>query len=376
MKKMNHGFKRTGSRSSFFWTVACVLFSFTVISGQTPGPETANQDEGVRIKDIARITGVRGNQLLGYGVVVGLPGTGDSRTAMAKESLENLLGGVVPGMSSGAKHARNIAAVVVTAELPPFAAQGDRIDLTVSSVGDARSIEGGVLLQTPLYGGDRKTYAVGQGTIATATAGKGNEIRVGPNVGRVIGGAYVERAVEGPDRSSRTIHLTLKRFDFSTLARMQKAIRESFPDLKMESRGGSLSLEMSQDADLAQTISTIENLRVVPGAVSRVVINERTGTIVMGGDIRIDPVAVSRGGMDMKIGTKESLARMGILVDLPSENDQENGKPSDVMRSMQAGNVEEVVSALNSLGAGIRDIIAILEALRDSGAMHAEVIVI
>lgn len=376
-----------------------VLFVFSAsfasfgLFAQAPAAQdpatTGQKDEGVRLKDLARITGIRTNQLLGYGLVVGLPGTGDSRSHLASESIGNLLGGLGQNLDKAGLNARNIAAVIVTSEVPPFAGRGDRVNATVSSIGDARSLEGGVLIQTPLYAGNKTIYAVAQGVVTTG--GKSNQrggfSRTGDTVGLVLNGASIERDVparilepdEKPDPADparpeplRRVRVSLNHFDFSTLNSVSKRLAEQFPDAKVLIEGGSIVVTIPEGQGAVDYIARMEQIRIVPDYHARVVINERTGTIVMGGDVRVDPVAISRGGMELIVTGDALDARQGIHVQSTLKRLEER-KP--VSQEFKGSDVSEIVQGLNDMGANVQDVIAILEALRDSGALHAELIV-
>jgi len=349
-------------------------------AGQESANGAAQQDKGVRLKDLARISGIRTNQLLGYGLVVGLPGTGDSRSELASESMANLLGGLGQDLEQSNLAARNVAAVLVTAEVPPFAKSGDRVSVTVSSIGDARSLQGGVLVQTPLYAGDKQIYAAAQGVITTG--GKGSEdrfARTGDTVGTVLNGAVIERdvsaaLVEQTDGTppERRVRVSLNRFDFSTLDAVRKRLAAELPDAEVAVEGGSVLVTLPPGADPVAYIARMEQIRIAPDYKARVVINERSGTVVMGGDVRVDPVAVSRGGMELIVTGDVRDARMGVLVD-GAYSDEER---QPATQAFSGTTVQEIIQGLNAMGADIRDIIAILEALRDSGALHAELVVI
>ncbi|MCR9143108.1 MAG: flagellar basal body P-ring protein FlgI [bacterium] len=368
-------------------------FDASLAQGAAEGDNQADQTAagkkaGVRLKDLARITGIRTNQLLGYGLVVGLPGTGDSRSHLASESIGNLLGGLGQNLDKAGLNARNIAAVIVTAEVPPFAGRGDRVNATVSSIGDARSLEGGVLIQTPLYAGNKTIYAVAQGVVTTG--GKNQErgfSRTGDTVGLVLNGAAIERDVparilepeEQPDPATtprpeppRRVRVSLNHFDFSTLNAVSKRLAETFTDAKVAIEGGSIVVTIPEGQGAVDYIARMEQIRIVPDYRARVVINERTGTIVMGGEVRVDPVAISRGGMELIVTGDALDARQGIHVQSTLKQLEER-KP--VTKEFKGSDVGEIVQGLNDMGANVQDVIAILEALRDSGALHAELIV-
>ncbi len=358
-----------------FLTALIVLFSATLsINGQTPPAD--NKEDGIRLKDLARISGVRGNQLMGYGLVVGLPGSGDTRSALAKDTMINLLETMGISPDSKTLNAKNTAAVIVTAEIPPYAASGDRLNATVSSVGDARSLQGGVLIQTPLYGGDREIYAVAQGTVATGNvAASGNGKKSNSTVGMILNGVFVEKQVPLSPVDASRVQISLHNFDFSTLDSVRDAIVKSLDNPVVSVEGGSLYVNVPETSDPVDLIAKLESVRIIPTYPARVVINERTGTIVMGGDVRIDPVAVSRGNMSLELKPKiQDWRTMGIYAK-NGDGGKEANPDSEVLREVSAANVQEVISALNALGADLKDIIAILQALKDSGALHAELII-
>ena len=351
-----------------------MLFSLTLLALVSPlhaeAPAQQKKDDGVRLKDLARIQGVRTNQLIGYGIVVGLPGTGDTRSTLASTSIQNLLGNLGQTFSEAELKAQNIAAVIVTAEIPPFARKGDRINVTVSSIGDAKSLESGVLIQTPLQAGNNEIYAVAQGVIsATDRTPRRND--KGKTVGVVLNGAMVERDLQEDLFQNRQVRIQLRTFDFTTLDRVQQKVMESFPQLKPAIDGSSVVFTVPEKEEPVSWIAKVEQLRVQPNYPARVVINERTGTIVMGGDIRVDPVAISRGGVQLEIDAARKEAYQGVYVAPPAEN----GKPQETTREFSGASISEIVEALNEMGASVKDIISILEALRDSGALHAELVV-
>jgi len=370
---------RTKRRLLFALSVA--LFSIFPVGAQdqpateaAPVVSSSKKKDGVRLKELARISGIRTNQLIGYGLVVGLPGSGDSRSSLAADSIQNLLGNIGQKLDHAGKNARNIAAVLVTAEIEPFAKRGDKLDVTVSSIGDARSLEGGVLVRTPLYGGNGVIYGVAQGVVTTS--GRSDRSRQSnQTVGLVMNGADVEKEVDANYIENRTVRISLNHFDFATLNQAKQQIAQMFPGITQRVDGGSLLIELPANVEPVEFIARLEEIRVTPESRARVVINERTGTIVMGGEIRIDPVAVTRGGMQVIVGGQGSRTpeTMGIMVPLPQ---QEKTKGRGETRELKATSVQEIISALNDMGAGVRDIIAILQALKDTGALHAELIVI
>lgn len=337
--------------------------------------ETPSEDKGIRIKDLARIDGVRSNQLLGYGIVIGLQGTGDQRSKLALRSMQNLLANLGQDASSNLE-LKNVAAVLVTAEIPPFAKKGDRITVVVSSIGDAKSLDGGVLVQTPLQAGNGELYAVAQGPLLSA-AREGRSNDSPKNVAVVPGGALIEKDLRETTLADRRLRVQLRDFDFTTLSRVHQAIlpltqEETLKGMEAKIEGGSVLVTLPENVEPIGLLSRIENLRVQPSYKARVVINQRTGTIVFGGDVRIDPVAVSRppsGNGRFRLQRQE--AYQGIYVRSPGGQQKD-----ETVQHIEASSVAELVAALNKLGAGVRDIISILEALRDSGALHAEVVIL
>lgn len=367
-----------------------LLFSALSLSAQTgpvqPNPterravddksvETSSEEKGIRIKDLARIDGVRSNQLLGYGIVIGLQGTGDQRSKLALRSMQNLLANLGQDASSNLE-LKNVAAVLVTAEIPPFAKKGDRITVVVSSIGDAKSLDGGVLVQTPLQAGNGELYAVAQGPLLSA-AREGRSNDSPKNVAVVPGGALIEKDLRETTLADRRLRVQLRDFDFTTLTRVHQAIlpltqEETLKGMEAKIEGGSVLVTLPENVEPIGLLSRIENLRVQPSYKARVVINQRTGTIVFGGDVRIDPVAVSRppsGNGRFRLQRQE--AYQGIYVRSPGGQQKD-----ETVQQIEASSVAELVAALNKLGAGVRDIISILEALRDSGALHAEVVIL
>ena len=368
--------------------LVCAPGFFPLSRIQAQANANTNKDDGknkgVRIKELARIVGIRSNQLLGYGLVVGLPGSGDSRSKLASESIRNLLRNLGQKLPRAGENAKNIAAVLVTANLPPFARKGARMDIVVSSIGDARSLEGGVLIQTPLKAGDGVIYAVAQGVITTGGRGRGTERELrqtGRTVGLVLGGASVEKDPSTNFSENRRIRVSLNHFDFTTLNTVKKAVAATFPGVTVSSADGSVLIDIPVNTDPVEFISKLEEIRVVPSSRARVVINERTGTIVMGGDIRVDPVSVSRGPLKLILTGKGNTTSTGVSSELeikygPEAENSTKGKMRPVTNEFQATSVSEIVQALNAMGATVQDIIAILEALKESGALHAELKVI
>lgn len=371
----------------FIFIIVSLLVS-SIVFGQAEEQEPINEEnlhtkieEGIRIKDLARIEGIRSNQLLGYGIVVGLQGTGDQRSKLALKSMQHLLAnlGQEP---TGSLEFKNVAAVLVTAEIPPFAKKGDRVSVVVSSIGDAKSLEGGVLVQTLLQAGNGDVYAVAQGALLSANHEK-KQADQPRNVAVVPSGALIEKDLSENSLANRQIRIQLKDFDFTTLTRLHSAIAslqekevasgsEAWKDTKVGIEGGSVVITMPEKFEPIPLLSKIENLKVKPSYKARVVINQRTGTVVFGGEIQIDKVAISRPVTEKgQYRLKRQEAYQGIYVRSPNNVNQ-----NDSVYNIEASSVDELTKALNQLGVTVNDIISILEALRDSGALHAEVVVL
>lgn len=339
----------------------------------------------VRIKDIADVEGVRDNQLVGYGLVVGLPGTGDRlRTAIfTRQSLVGMLErlGVNTRDNEMRLDTRNIAAVMVTANLPAFAQPGSRIDVAVSSLGDASNLTGGTLLVTPLLGADGAVYAVAQGAVATgaiAARGAGASIARGvPTSARISSGAIVERAVPYTLAGRDHIRLSLRNPDFTTAQRIAAAIN---------GRGGNVARALDPRTvlltlggrDPMTFITQIEQLRVQPDQVARVIIEEASGTIVMGDNVRVSTVAIAQGNLTIRITETPQVSQPnplanGETVVVPRtqiEVEEQNERRMGVLRG--GVTLSELVRGLNSLGVGPRDLITILQSIRAAGALQAE----
>lgn len=352
----------------------------------------------VRIKDIARLQGVRDNQLVGLGLVVGLAGTGDSASSQANiQMLANMLERFQLSISPNDLRSRNVAAVVVTAELPAFARPGDRIDVTVSSIGDARSLQGGLLLLTPLEAGNGDVYAVAQGAISVgglnAGSGGSSAQRNHTAVGRIPGGAIVEREGPGVIIQNGTITWVLREPDFSTAQRVAKAINDYFtPDtaLALDHTAIRVNIPHLFLNDPVLFVSLVEELTVTPDTSARVIINERTGTIVIGHNVRIGTVAIAHGGINVKVTTHREIevpiAERNDIAPIPSNDDtaadtiqirtetriEVSEDDAEFMVIKSGATVEELVAALNAIGAGPRDIISVLQAIKAAGALYAE----
>ncbi|MTW20715.1 flagellar basal body P-ring protein FlgI [Allochromatium palmeri] len=339
-----------------------------------------------RIKDLATIAGVRDNQLLGYGLVVGLDGTGDQTTQapFSTQSLKNMLNQLGVTLPEGVNpQTKNMAAVMITADLPPFAKPGQRMDITVSSLGNAKSLRGGTLLMTPLKGADGQLYAIAQGNLTVGGFGgggaDGSRITVNiPSVGRIPNGATVEREVPTSFTQGDHLTLNLRRPDFTTAYRMADVINASFGDeLARALDGSSIQVRAPRDPNQRVTfVSMLENLTLEAAEPpARVVINARTGTVVMGAGVTVRPAAISHGNLTVTISENPAVATPGALVG-PQSN-VEVAQDQNRMFLFEPGTaLGDIVEAVNEVGAAPGDLVAILEALREAGALRAELVVI
>jgi len=342
-----------------------------------------------RIKDIAKVQGVRSNQLIGYGLVVGLAGTGDSDDALFTiQSIANMLQNFGVVVDPKRLEVKNVAAVIVTAQLPPFVKPGDTIDITVSSLGDAKSLQGGTLLQTPLQGADGQVYAVAQGALsvggyAAGTRGAGQQKNI-PTVGLIPNGAIVERSVPMEFRNNDgTITLALSQPDFTTANRITEAIAGRFGDIAIANDPGTVTVYVPSyyRRDIVGFIAAIEELPVIPDAIAKVVINERTGTVVMGTNVTISEVAVAHGGLTVKIESTTEVSQpppfsRGSTVVTEQRTVTVEETEGNIVALPGSASVGDVVNALNAVGATPRDIIAILQAIKAAGALNAELQII
>jgi flagellar P-ring protein precursor FlgI len=339
----------------------------------------------VRIKDIADVEGVRDNQLVGYGLVVGLPGTGDRlRTAIfTRQSLVGMLErlGVNTRDNEARLDTRNIAAVMVTANLPAFAQPGSRIDVAISSLGDATNLTGGTLLVTPLLGADGEVYAVAQGAVATgaiAARGAGASVMRGvPTSARISSGAIVERGVPFALQGRDTLRLALRNPDFTTAQRIAAAINRRQPGTARATDPRTVLLSLRGRDPLAFMVD-IEQLRVEPDQVARVVIEEASGTIVMGANVRVSTVAIAQGNLTIRITETPQVSQPnplanGETVVVPRTQIEVDDQGERRMGVLRGGvTLAELVRGLNSLGVGPRDLITILQTIRAAGALQAE----
>jgi flagellar P-ring protein precursor FlgI len=343
---------------------------------------------GARLKDLVDVEGVRDNQLIGYGLVVGLAGTGDKQqTIFSYQSLANMLERMGVIVSPSAMLVKNTAAVMVTANLPAFSQPGAKIDTTVAAIGDAANLQGGILLLTSLRGADGQVYAVAQGSVATggfSAGGAGaNQVKNHPTVGHAANGAIVERPAPSVAPKT-TARLQLRAPDFTTCSRIVEVLNRTFtksnPAVAHAENPG--LIEVSIPADYAARpidfIAAIESLSVEPDRPARVVINERTGTIVLGKDVRIAPVAIMHGNLNVEVQTSLAVSQpnpnsQGTTEVVPQEKTTATEEKSRNIVLKDGATVEELVRALASIGSTPRDVIAILQSLRTAGALDADI---
>ena len=371
------------------WSLKIIVTISLVVATAIFLPSDAR---AVRIKDIVDIKGVRQNQLVGYGLVVGLEGTGDSEdSSFTIQSLASLLEKMgVTVQTKDIEDVENVAAVMVTADLPPFASLGSRIDVLVSSIGDAENLQGGTLLFTPLKGADGKVYAIAQGPVSTGgfavSGNSGDQIQKNfPTVGRVVGGALVEKEIHSDFNQKNSLTLALHQPDFTTASRVAEAINRAFySQLAQTENAGSIRVNVPENyqGNTVQFVTMIEGLGVTPDMVSKVVVNERTGTVIMGENVRITTIAIAHGNLSIQIDESQNVSqplpfsRGGQTVVTPESElvVQEGKNPIFLVES--GVSIGEVVKALNALGVSPRDLIAIFQALKAAGALQAELEII
>lgn len=345
----------------------------------------------VRLKDLVRIQGVERRDLVGYGVVVGLNGTGDKDIDLAKRTVSNLMKTFNIFIAEEDITSKNVAVVMVTASVEPFHRKGDRVDVRVASMGDSTSLYGGVLLMTPLLDGAGEVYATAQGALtiggySVGTGGPGGQMESKnfPTVGRVQGGGILkfDDSVEYVQRGQ--LDLVLNHADFTTAQRIAEAINGNYPAGAIARDAGSVEVripgEMLDVGLISQFISSIETLRVVPDVCARIVINERTGTVVMGGEVRISTAIIAHGNLTVRVGSTLNVSQPApfamtgdtvLTEDVDVEVDEDR---ANIMLVPQTTSVQELAEILNQLGASPRDLICILEALHDLGALQMEII--
>ena len=374
-------YKPSAGRSALFFALLLAVFPLNFYCQQT------DASMSIRVKDLADIEGVRSNQLIGYGLVVGLNRTGDrvQQNLYARQTLQNLLERMGISTTAAGLKPENVATVLVTATLPPFVRQGSKIDVTISSIGDAHSLQGGTLILTSLKGLDGQVYAVAQGSISIGgiSAGdSGNSVEINhPTVGRIPNGANVERTVATELAANNHLTLVLRNEDFSTAARLNQVINKNFgagTSKALDGRNVDVTLPAAYAENRVGFIAEMENLRLNPDKIAKIIINERTGTIIMGREVRIAAVAISQGGVTIRIGTDYDVYQPAPLTIqketaiVPHTTVEVNEKKPESVLLPDGATVDEVVRGLRTLGVSARDIISILQAIKSAGAMNAD----
>lgn len=377
---LQHSFKKLYKTSLFGLIGLCML----VATASTPAHAVTT-----RIKDIVDVEGVRDNILIGYGLVVGLNGTGDTlnNSPFTQESLISMLERMGVNVRNAGLNTKNVAAVVVTATLPPFTNQGSRIDATVSTLGDAESLQGGTLLVTPLMGADGEVYAVTQGTVSvsgfSASGDAGSVTQNIPTSGRVSDGAIVEREIAFDLNKMEKLRLSLRNPDFTTARRIAKVINNAMKkNIAIAENPSSIMInpQAMPARRIVDIITDIEQLNVTPDQTAKIVIDEKSGIIVMGEDVRISTVAIAQGNLTIRItetpqvSQPQAFAQQGETVVVPRsdiEVDEEGGNKLALLETDVT--LRELVESLNALGVGPRDIITILQTIKAAGALQAEI---
>jgi flagellar P-ring protein precursor FlgI len=363
------------------------LAGFSVLA--IVGVLSASEPMVVKIRDLTSVEGVRENPLIGYGMVVGLTRTGDSQqTVFTTQTLANIMQRMGAQIPPATARVNNVAAVFVTASLPAFARPGTQLDVTVSSIGDAKSLEGGLLLLTPLYGADGQVYAAAQGPIAVggyAAGGGGSTKQMNhPTMGRVPSGGLVERSLAFDLNRLAPVSLLLREPDFSTASEISDAINLEFGHAVASARdGGRVEFDPAATgvANLTLALARIENLAVTVHRRARVVVNERTGTIVMGKDVRLGAVSILHGGFSVQISTEYLVSQPGPLSGGKTEVVGQTevvakDSPAKRLEISEGASIDQLVSGLQNMGATARDVISILQAIKAAGALDADLEVI
>ena len=367
--------------SSFSRSIAIVLHFFLLAVLATPA-------WGVRVKDVVALRGARDNELIGFGIVVGLDGTGDSQESLlSRKPIVNALERIGISLKSEDILGRSIAAVWLTATLPPFAKSGQRLDITASTIGDAVSLRGGILIMAPLRGPNRLVYAVGQGPIAgipkgvsRAEALPAEELanlpigsRMVSSVGQIHWGAIVEREISLNLNSRARLYMNLHSPDFTTAFRLAKLINQNLGIRSARAQDAGtveVSVPDSYLGNTVELVSFIENLEITPDHTAKVVLDERSGTVVMGGSVRISPVAISQNGLNIQV--KLPAPNAEGTQDVQTEGET---LASSVFMLKGGADLKEVVNGFNKIGASSKDLIEVLKAVKTSGALHAELII-
>lgn len=362
------------------------LFAFAFVLLATLAASAA----GVRVKDLTLVSGARDNQLVGYGLVVGLAGDGDKDPVYTKQTIANLLARNGINIPAATLSAKNVAVVIVTADVPPFMKSGARLDVTVASMGDAKSLQGGVLLQTPLIGADNKVYAVAQGALAvggfsvgTGGGGGATVTKNHPTVAQIIGGALVEKEIPSTIVRENAIEFLLREPSFTSAARISAAINEVFTNSAHAMDATSVRVELPPGAEnlAVDFIARLEGIEVTPDTPARVIINERTGTIVATSRIKVSNCAVSHGNITINIASTldvsqpNPFSKTGQTIVTPSTKTDVTENKAGMVAIPELPTVEKVAQSLNALGVTPRDMMAIFQAMKQAGALQAELII-
>ena len=355
-------------------------------------PITLNYSGGSRIKDLIDVEGARDNQLNGYGLVVGLAGTGDSKIDSTLQTIANALKNFGVNVPMDDIKSGNVAAVMVTAEIPPFVKPGTRIDVTISSIGDSKTLQGGVLLQVPLQGADKTVYAVAQGAIAVGgflggQGGPGGATvqKNHPTVATIPNGAIVEREIPTQIVSNGSMNLMLRDADFTSAARMAEAINRVFPNTAVARDSKTINVLLPQEYSNYEVnfLATIGSIEVEPDTAARVVINERTGVIVATSNVRVSKVAVSHGSLTISVASNLTASQpngsffgnsAGTTEVLNSTTTDVNEQKGSFKLVEEAPTIEKVATALNALGVSTRDMMSIFQTMKRAGALQAELV--
>ena len=355
-------------------------------------PITLNYSGGSRIKDLIDVEGARDNQLNGYGLVVGLAGTGDSKIDSTLQTIANALKNYGVNVPMDDIKSGNVAAVMVTAEIPPFVKPGTRIDVTISSIGDSKTLQGGVLLQVPLQGADKTVYAVAQGAIAVGgflggQGGPGGATvqKNHPTVATIPNGAIVEREIPTQIVSNGSMNLMLRDADFTSAARMAEAINRVFPNTAVARDSKTINVLLPQEYSNYEVnfLATIGSIEVEPDTAARVVINERTGVIVATSNVRVSKVAVSHGSLTISVASNLTASQpngsffgnsAGTTEVLNSTTTDVNEQKGSFKLVEEAPTIEKVATALNALGVSTRDMMSIFQTMKRAGALQAELV--
>ncbi|HWD93776.1 MAG TPA: flagellar basal body P-ring protein FlgI [Verrucomicrobiae bacterium] len=340
----------------------------------------------VQVRDLVMVSGARDNQLVGYGLVAGLAGDGDKDPVYTKQTVANLLQRYGINVPPTTLSAKNVAVVMVTADIPAFVKSGSRLDVQVASMGDAKSLQGGVLLQTPLLGADNKVYAVAQGPLSIGgfvVGGSGASVTKNhPTAAQIVNGAIVEREIPTTIVHDDTIELLLREPSFTTASRLAAAVNEAFTNSAHALDSSSVRVRMPAGADAfpVDFIARLEDLQVTPDLPARIIINERTGTIVATSSIRISACAVSQGNITINVATTMDVSQPGpfskggTTVVSPRTTTEVTENKAALVALPELPTVEKVASSLNALGATPRDMMAIFEAMKQAGALQADLI--